>query len=121
MRTKEKYLTEYAISVHLTVNERKQKGSFWTPPDLALRMAKEANYTGGTVLDPAVGGGALLAAMLDTYPDLQEEDVFGVDIDPKAIELCKKLFPYGNFKVGDSLKDDIGSASFWGINEEKNL
>ena len=116
MRTREKYLTDYRTSEHLFVKERKKAGSFYTPPHIALKMAKETNWKNGTVIDPAVGSGNLLAAMMDTYPELQEENLYGVDIDPQAIEICRKLFPYGNFVVGDSLKDDLSNEEFWGKN-----
>ena len=114
MRTREKYLTEYKTSSHLSEEIRKQTGSFWTPPEIALQMAKKTEWKEGeTILDPAVGGGNLLAAMMDTYPELQEENLFGIDIDAEAINICLKLFPNGHFQVGDSLTDPITDDDFW--------
>jgi type I restriction-modification system DNA methylase subunit len=120
MRTKKRYLDDYITATHLTDKERKEKGAFYTPPEIALEMAEKTQYKSGeTILDPCVGGGNLLAAMMDTYKELQEEDLYGIDIDPEAIKICRELFPYGHFQVGDCLEDDLTNDEFW--NESENL
>jgi type I restriction-modification system DNA methylase subunit len=113
-RSHSKYLTDYKTSEHLSDEQRKALGSFWTPPELATKMAKKLGWKkGDKVLDPTCGGGGLLCAMLDEYPDLQEEDCYGVDIDPKAIKLCIAYIQGGHFQVGDILVDDITDDKFW--------
>ena len=114
MRTKEKYLTEHRISNHLSKGEKNMTGSFWTPPEIAFEMASKTKYKKGeTVIDLNCGGGSLLAAMLDTYADLEEENLYGLDIDPIAIKICLGLFPNGNFQVGNCLIDPIDNIQFW--------
>jgi hypothetical protein len=77
-------------------------------------MARKTKWSiGETVIDPSVGGGNLLAAMMDTYPDLQEELLYGVDIDAEGIRQCIALFPYGHFQVGNALTDDLTDEGFW--------
>ena len=113
MRTKEKYLFEKTPD-HLTDKRKKELGSFWTPPEIALKMAKKTKWKQGqTVIDSCCGGGALLAAMMDTFPELQEENLYGVDIDREAIKQCIELFPYGHFQAGDCLNNPIDNIDFW--------
>ena len=113
MRTKEKYLT-HKTSEHLDKKQKKDLGSFWTPPEIALKMAKQTNWKQGqTVIDSCCGGGNLLAAMMDTFPELQEENLYGVDIDGEAVKQCIELFPYGHFQIGDCLNNPIDNTDFW--------
>lgn len=114
MRTKEKYLTYYKTSSHLTKQEQKGLGAFYTPPEIALEMARQTEWKPGqTVIDSCCGVGNLLAAMMDTYSELQEENLYGIDIDTEAIKQCIALFPYGHFQVGDCLSNPIDSVEFW--------
>ena len=45
-------------------------------------------YVFRTVIDPMVGSGDMLRAILDCKSGLHE--LYGIDIDSKAIENCKK-------------------------------
>ena len=117
-RTRERYLTDYKTAKHLDVKEKRENGAFYTPPHIALKMAKMTEWQPGeTVFDPAVGSGNLLAAMMDTYPDLKEENLFGIDIDRAAIIDCYSLFPKGNFQIGNCLTDPITNIEYWNILE----
>lgn len=89
-----------------TSSARKAKranGVFYTPADVAEYIAKESiKRHGGSVhtlriLDPACGSGVFLRASLSTainlWPDLDpfefaEQSLFGVDIDPLAVEMA---------------------------------
>jgi len=108
MRTKEKYCIKFESP------QKKETGAFYTPFNIAKRMARKTKWkTGETVIDPCCGNGNLLAAMMDTYSELQEENLYGIDIDSEAIEKCKILFPYGHFKVGNCLTDKIDTEEYW--------
>ena len=108
MRTKEKYCIKYESP------NKKETGAFYTPFNIALRMAKKTKWKPNeTVIDPCCGNGNLLCAMLDLYPELQEENIYGIDIDSDAIMKCKELMPYGHFKVGNCFTDKIDNEEFW--------
>ena len=114
MKTRKKYLTEYKDSSHLTNEQKKKLGSWYTPPEIAIKMAKEIKWEKGkTILDPCCGKGNLLSACMDLYPELEEENLYGVDIDAAAIEFCLELFPSGHFQVGDCLTAPLSSMEFW--------
>jgi hypothetical protein len=77
--------------------EKKKLDAYYTPKKLALFMASK--MTGkGPILDPFCGFGSLLSACIEQGTAC-EEDVIGYDIDPCAIEYCKKKFPKGHFEV----------------------
>ena len=103
----------YTYPDHLTGEERQEIGAFYTPKKLAIEMARSLNYISGKkVLDPCVGKGNLLQAMKDVH-GVPNELLYGVDIDAEAIKFCIEKFPGGHFQVGDVLKDDIVSKTFW--------
>lgn len=125
-----------ADDLNLTKQERQSAGAFHTPKALAIKMAKKLfpRYAGyktkqeiidkfgeeGTqfvrdfrLIDPCCGTGNLLAAALNVYKWIEEEDIYGVDIDPRAVEFCIKKFPNGHFQVGDCLIEDLTDDRFW--------
>lgn len=125
-----------ADDLNLTKLERQAAGAFHTPESLSVDMAKQLypQYIKSktkaeiiekfgedgikflkdfNLIDPCCGTGNLLAAAMNVYKWIDEEDIYGVDIDPRAIEFCIKKFPHGNFQVGDCLKDNITDDDFW--------
>ena len=67
-------------------DHRKKNGVYYTPADVAHFMAGAAMGPGArTVLDPACGTAVFLRASLMLNPDAR---VFGVDVDPLAIEMA---------------------------------
>lgn len=124
-----------ADDLNLTKEERQAAGAFHTPKPLAMEMAKRlypeyikyktkaeiaalspesAEFIKHfNLIDPCCGTGNLLAAALNVYKWIEEEDIYGVDIDHRAIEFCLKKFPHGHFQVGDCLTEDIASDKFW--------
>jgi len=107
----------YEIANHLDKNSQSERGSFYTPEKLAIKMAKLLKLKSGQkILDPCCGKGNLFQAVLDTYSFINESDLYGIDIDEEAIKFCIKKWPNGNFQIGDSLKDPIFEDEFW----EKN-
>ena len=94
----------------LALDERRQSGTFYTPPALASFVLDQAGFTGESaagdapVLDPACGGGVFLcevvrraALRLGQAPlrgdarrallAFADRSVWGVDVDPRAREL----------------------------------
>lgn len=93
----------------LNPRERRYEiGQFFTPAPIAELMAEAvADIEPATVLDPGVGGGVLLRAV-GTGPRL-----FGLDIDPTAVELAAASLPDGHeIAVGDFL-----DAERWPLTE----
>ena len=84
---------------------RRRLGAFFTKPGTARMMAgMMLEETGGvvrSVLDPAVGGGTLLAASLealsrDGVPDVE---LYGVDVDPAALFLAYANIAYTVWRI----------------------
>ena len=120
----------------LSKEECKSAGAFHTPKKLAKEMAKKLfpKYAkcetkadiiekfgqegidflkDFRLIDPCCGTGNLLAAAMNTYKWIDEEDIYGVDIDPRAIDFCMRKFPDGHFQVGDCLLEDLTDDKFW--------
>lgn len=104
-------------AVHLSRKEKQKQGAIYTPRELAESMAKQLDLKERKpILDPCVGYGQLLAAVMNTYDFIEYEDLYGIDIDEEAIKFCIEKFPGGHFQVGDILVDDYTDDAFW----EKN-
>ena len=104
---------EYSNADHLDKKTKQQQGSFYTPREIAIKMAKMLEWKPGqTILDPCVGSANLMVACMEVYPELTEDLLYGVDIDPEAIRMCIKKFPKGHWQVGDCLKDPITNDKF---------
>ncbi len=86
--------------------ERKRSGAWFTPPAVSRALARWtlAGVTGGSVLDPAAGAGALLAAASEVVPESVE--LVGIDADPDAVLLARaRLAGRANVRIlhGDAL------------------
>lgn len=129
-----------ACDLKLTKQECQSVGAFHTPRKFALEMAKKLfpKYTTRRskcetkaeliekfgqeavdllkdfrLIDPCCGTGNLLAAAMNVYKWIDEEDLYGVDIDPRAVDFCMRKFPHGHFQVGDCLLEDLTDDKFW--------
>lgn len=125
-----------ACDLNLTKQECQSAGAFHTPKKFAVDMAKKlfpqyidcktkteiiekfgkegADFVKDfSLIDPCCGTGNLLAAAMNVYKWIDEEDLYGVDIDPRAIDFCMRKFPYGHFQVGDCLMEDLTDDKFW--------
>jgi adenine-specific DNA-methyltransferase len=92
----------------------KAHGVHYTPPELAEFLARHA-WSGARaqttirVLDPACGGGELLAAFVQTAPDGANIELVGLDIDAQAIELAEeRLSP----ATGANVSFELRTADF---------
>ena len=84
-------------------------GQFFTPTSLTIRMIEKFDNLEGTILDPCLGSGNLLAACIIAGADPKK--CYGIELDPDMLEEAKKrLMPMGmpeeNFKLGDALKEE---------------
>jgi len=111
MRTKPIYWTDELLDS--SDNTTDPKNACYTPKVLAYKIVKTPKRVKGNILDPCCGRGSLLAAALDVYKHLQEENIHGIDIDKNSIEFCRRYFPHGNFQMGNILEDDFMDDRFW--------
>jgi SAM-dependent methyltransferase len=68
-------------------------------------------FGNGKVLDVGCGNGSFLLPWID-----KKWEVYGVDIDNKAINFARKNLPEGNFYTGDITSSHISSLTFSYIN-----
>lgn len=74
----------------VTLERKKRLGQYFTGYKLAHLLAVIADCPEAiTVLDPMCGSGDMLLASADVY---QESQLFGIEIDSSALELCRKKF-----------------------------
>ena len=99
---------------------RRARGVVHTPPALATRLVEAAVAAGGrrprSVLDPAVGGGALLLAAARRLGTV--EGLAGVDVHPLAVAVSRTVLALHagvpaarlaeRIVVADALADDVG-------------
>jgi hypothetical protein len=91
---------------------RKQLGAFYTPNSIASSLARWAIRSGEeSVLEPSVGGGALLKAALlrarELRPFARIRPPLACDIDPIALDSLKNEFGEAvDFFLGDFLEFD---------------
>lgn len=76
--------------------------AYYTPPALAKAVADAMpSDLSGSVLDPTVGGGALLAAVESRFG--HRVDVIGIDIDPTTIKGLRRAQPSWKLSTADVL------------------
>ncbi|MCY1020567.1 N-6 DNA methylase [Pyxidicoccus sp. MSG2] len=87
---------------------RKAVGAFFTPAPLVERtLALALEHLGGgplTVVDPACGAGAFLAAAAKRRPDAR---LCGLELDPEVARVCQSRVPGADIRVGDSLRGGL--------------
>lgn len=100
------------------IDTNKLKGQFYTPIEVVQQILDKSGYIAGqSILDPACGDGRFLIEIVKKImadiPKTEWEEafsnVYGWDIDPYQIELCKcnlnRLFQFDwNLTVCDALK-----------------
>jgi len=81
-----------------SVDDRRRRGAFFTPPDVATALVAEV-VEKGTVLDPACGSGVFLLAaarrLLNTgvadRGSIVRRHLFGSDVDPASAEATRRV------------------------------
>lgn len=106
---------------------RKSQGAFYTSPDdarsLALDIASVLTSAPRRILEPTCGGGSLVVAILEVFPEhfrLPIQEVAGrivaMDLDPVGVALARWAVEerFGDivanaieFRVGDSLREEL--------------
>ena len=86
--------------------ERQKLCQFFTPPQLTIRMLEKFESLDGTVLDPCLGAGGLIAAAVIAGADPLK--CYGIELDPSVLELAKRRLaklgvPEQNLRQGDAL------------------
>jgi predicted RNA methylase len=77
-------------------------GQYFTPPELAKRMAELVDLRGKRVLEPSAGSGNLVRAALDAGAD----EVCAIDVDPRNYAGLWRRFG-DNFRVEIPLERDF--------------
>ena len=91
-----------------TLEERQEFGQFFTPAELTIQMIEKFDNLDGTVLDPCMGCGGLLAACI--IAGANPENIYGIEFDKDILEVCKKRLiqmgvPEWHLHLGDALDD----------------
>lgn len=86
--------------------ERQRLGQFATPPPLTIKMLEKFESLDGTVLDPCLGAGNLIAAAVIAGADPSR--CYGIELDPVVLEVAKRRLarlgvPPQNLRQGDAL------------------
>ena len=89
-----------------TKEERSKLGQFATPPQLTVKMLEKFNNLDGNVLDPCLGAGNLIAAVIIAGADPSK--CYGIELDPVVhkvaqLRLAKLGVPPWHIKQGDAL------------------
>lgn len=89
-----------------TKEERSKLGQFATPPPLTIKMLEKFDSLDGSVLDPCLGAGNLIAAAIIAGADPSK--CYGIELDPVVhkvaqLRLAKLGVPSWHIKRGDAL------------------
>lgn len=93
-----------------TKKERQKLGQFFTPPELSIRMIEKFDsITEKDILDPTVGAGGLLAAIILAGADPRR--CYGIELDPDILKiaqcrLVKLGVPPSNLHLGNALESE---------------
>lgn len=106
------------IFENFCIEENNLTGAFFTPKHIANLIVADVKISSKKILDPACGAGVFLKAVLDTLPARPEERIaclsnqlFGVDLNPQAIELSKFLLSLKCFEGQTEISETIPDLS----------
>lgn len=90
-----------------SLEERKVKGQFFTPPLFTFNLLEKLSDLNGIVLDPACGAGGLIAASIIAGADPKK--CYGMELDENLVDIAKERLgklgvPDGNITKGDATK-----------------
>lgn len=89
--------------------ERQELGQFFTPPELTFKMLEKFEDLNGTVLDPTVGAGGLIAAAVIAGADPKK--CYGIELDKDILGIARKRLsllgvPEANVHQGNALYEE---------------
>lgn len=122
--TKNKIISEYTTWFNhqygdKSLEERKELGAFFTPPELTIKMIESfscESLANKTILDPTLGAGGLIAGCIIAGAD--PKLCYGNEIDYGILQIAKRRLgklgvPDVNLHQGDATnKDAIKKSSF---------
>lgn len=100
--------------VFKNLSAAKDRGFFFTPPSLAIRMVYSSILNSRdkhNVLDPAAGVGVFLAYHIILNPDVSS--VTGIEIDHQTSILGKNLLEYVRMKTGKDVEVNVICQNFF--------
>ena len=110
-KTKAKIQAEYdswkdKLWAGKTKEERQRLGQFATPPQLTIKMLEKFDSLDGTVLDPCLGAGNLIAAAIIAGADPSK--CYGIELDEATLAIAHKRLgmlgvPEENLHLGNAL------------------
>lgn len=113
-------IDEEALASHLSADERKQRGAFFTPRPLVERVlaaiAPHVPKRGRLrVVDPACGAGAFLTVAAERWPGAE---LIGLELNEESARLCRERVPRAKVIVGDALTTEAlpgvdGAFELW--------
>lgn len=100
--------------VYKNLSAAKEKGFFFTPPSVAIRMVINSIYHASvaeSVLDPAAGVGVFLAYHILLNRDLKH--ITGIEINQHTAMLAEKLLRYVSVAVESEAEIEVINDSFF--------
>jgi predicted RNA methylase len=90
------------------VGVKHRQGAYFTPPTVVDRLINETLIKPGTFLDPCCGSGGFVVAALQQLNRLKDSHyahkVFGIDIDPLAVLICRASLTLASMGKANSLE-----------------
>lgn len=116
-----------------SLEERKELGAFFTPPDLTIQMIEKFDCNSlenKTILDPTLGAGGLIAGCIIAGAD--PKLCYGNELDNDILDVARKRLgklgvPANNLHQGDATENRcISKSSFnsnykWETYEQEDL
>ena len=121
--TKQKIIDEYNLWVHKqygdkTLSDRQEKGQFFTPPELTIKMIGKLKID-DWVLDPCAGSGNLLAAAIIAGADPNK--ILYNELDPEIFEIGKERLKGLGVPDSNFYNFDVLESKLWDDLEKRGI
>lgn len=102
-------LDEEALAEHVSAEERRERGTFFTPRALVDRVLASVGPFVPTegrlrIIDPACGAGAFLSAAATRWP---KAELVGLELNERSAQQCRARVPRAKIGVGDALTSEL--------------
>lgn len=103
-------LDEEALAEHVSAEERRERGTFFTPRALVERVLDSVGAFVPTrgrlrIIDPACGAGAFLSAAATRWP---KAELRGLELNARSAQQCRERVPRAQLVEGDALTGELG-------------